>query len=332
MNPALSIKDLNKHYATVKALDNVNIEVAPGTVTGLIGPNGAGKTTLLRIINHILLPDSGSVEVFDHPVSFETTGYLGYMPEERGLYEKLRVEDQILYFGKLKGGNPSRLREVMREYMRIFELEGQERRRVKELSKGNQQKVQIIATLVHEPKLVILDEPFSGFDPINGALLTQLIERLRERDTTIILSSHNMSAIEEMCSNIALINKGRILLQGDLNEIKENHKEGKMRIVTRSPISIPLALDSEAIESAENVVSKHHTPGYHYTVSKASGATNNNLLHAIALQGEIMEFREELPSLADIFIMHTTGKLQDNNSAISQDVKDTVAATAHNNN
>ena len=186
----LEIDSLVKNYASTKALDNVSFSVGQGEICGLLGPNGAGKTTLLRIINSILVSDSGSVLINGVPASLEAGKQIGYMPEERGLYEKLKVEDQILYFGQLKGGDLPRLRVVMNEYMEIFNLQGQGKRKVKELSKGNQQKVQIIATLVHEPSLVILDEPFSGFDPINGALLQDLISRLREKGSTIMLSSH----------------------------------------------------------------------------------------------------------------------------------------------
>lgn len=160
----LQIDGLVKHYASTKALDNVSLSVAKGEICGLLGPNGAGKTTILRIINNLLVSDAGSVLVNGIPASLEASRNIGYMPEERGLYDKMRVEDQILYFGQLKGGDKARLRNVMGEYMEIFNLTGQGKRKIKELSKGNQQKVQIIATLVHEPELVILDEPFSGFD------------------------------------------------------------------------------------------------------------------------------------------------------------------------
>ena len=173
---------------------------------------------MLRIVNSLLVSDAGSVKVNGIPVSLKTSRMLGYMPEERGLYDKMTVEKQILYFGQLKGGSPARLREVMNEYLDIFNLTDQKRRRIKELSKGNQQKVQIIATLVHEPQLVILDEPFSGFDPINGRILQSLISMLHDRGTTIILSSHNMPAIEEMCSDIALVNHGNLLVKDSTDD------------------------------------------------------------------------------------------------------------------
>ena len=298
----LKIENLSKHYGNLKALDSVTCNIGQGEICGLLGPNGAGKTTLLRIINNLLVSDTGTVEVNGEPISLKTSRHIGYMPEERGLYEKMRVEDQIMYFGRLKGGDKSRLRNVMKEYMEIFNLNGQGKRLVKELSKGNQQKVQIIATLVHEPELVILDEPFSGFDPINGALLKDLIARLNEKGSTIILSSHNMGAIEEMCSTIALINKGKLLVKGELSNIKDEHRTGKLLLTTRKPISTDLLQDSGLVDSVESTEAKGGRKGEAYIIQKKAGTRNNDLLEAVALQGEIIHFEEHLPSLNEIFL------------------------------
>ena len=302
----LEISNLSKQYTSVKALDNVSFNVAEGEICGLLGPNGAGKTTLLRIINNLLVNDSGKVLIKGSVPSLKTGRLIGYMPEERGLYEKMRVEDQIMYFGELKGGGKKRLRQVMNEYMEIFNIKGHESRKIKELSKGNQQKIQIISTLVHEPSIVILDEPFSGFDPINGALLKELINRLKEKGTTIILSSHNMPAIEEMCDTIALINKGRLLVKGNISDIKEENKEGKLLLTTRNPISIPLLTDSGIIETIENYPSIRGRKGFNYIIEKKEGYKNIDLLQTVALQGEILHFEEKLPSLNDIFISYTS--------------------------
>ena len=302
----LKIDNLTKHYSNVKALDNVSFEVGKGEICGLLGPNGAGKTTLLRIINNLLINDTGTITINGEPVSLKTTRHIGYMPEERGLYEKMRVEDQIMYFGRLKGGDKKRLRNVMKEYMDIFNLNGQGKRLVKELSKGNQQKVQIIATLVHEPDLVILDEPFSGFDPINGALLKDLIARLNEKGSTIILSSHNMSAIEEMCSTIALINKGKLLVKGELSDIKDEHRTGKLILTTRKPLLLPLIEDSGLVENIETTAPIKGRKGEAYMITKKEGVKNNDILEAVSLQGEIIHFEEHLPSLNDIFLEYTT--------------------------
>lgn len=304
----LEINSLNKRYGEVIALDNVCLNVSTGAIYGLLGPNGAGKTTLLRIINNILVSDSGSVKINGEEASPSTTKYLGYMPEERGLYGKMRVEEQIMYFGMLKGGEKSTLRKNMREYMELFNIASEGRRKVEELSKGNQQKVQIIATLVHEPELVILDEPFSGFDPINGALLSQLIGRLHERNTTIMLSSHNMPAIEEMCSDIALINHGQLLLQGRIDDIKEKNKSGAFELTTRSPLSISLAMDSGVIDSIVAIPQKGWRKGCRYKIERKPGISNNDIISSISVQGEILHFEEVLPTLNDIFIKYTIGQ------------------------
>ena len=309
----LEIKSLNKQYGQLKALDNVDLDVTRGSVFGLLGPNGAGKTTLLRIINSILVKDSGSVKINGEDVSLSTSHYLGYMPEERGLYGKMQVEEQIMYFGLLKGGEKSMLRQNMKEYMELFELSSDGKRKVEELSKGNQQKVQIISTLVHDPELVILDEPFSGFDPINGALLTQLINRLHNRNVTVMLSSHNMPAIEEMCSDIALINRGQMLLSGRIEDIKEANKTGKLELTTRSPLSVGLAMDSEVIESIEQIDSKDWRKGTTYSIRRRPNVSNNDILQAISMQAEILHFEEVLPSLNDIFIKYTVGEIPNKN-------------------
>ncbi|MCH5232437.1 MAG: ATP-binding cassette domain-containing protein [Muribaculaceae bacterium] len=302
----LEIKELTKNYSNVKALDNVSFNIEKGEICGLLGPNGAGKTTLLRLINNLLVSDQGTILINGEPVSLKSVRQIGYMPEERGLYEKMRVEDQIMYFGRLKGGEKNRLRIVMNEYMEIFNLQGQGKRKVKELSKGNQQKVQIIATLVHEPELVILDEPFSGFDPINGALLKDLISKLHEKGSTIVLSSHNMNAIEEMCSSIALINKGELLLKGELSDIKDNHRTQRLILTTRKPISTDLLEASNLTETIESVPTSNGRKGYSYSIQKKEGVKNNDILEAVAFQGEVIHFEEHLPSLNDIFLKLTS--------------------------
>lgn len=304
----LEVKDLVKDFSSIRALDHVSFNVPKGTICGLLGPNGAGKTTLLRIINAILVSDSGEVLIDGENASIKTSRLLGYMPEERGLYDKMSIEDQIMYFGQLKGGEKKRLREVMNEYLSLFNLEGMNRRKIKELSKGNQQKVQIISTIVHEPKIVVLDEPFSGFDPINGAILQELISRLHQSDTTIILSSHNMPAIESMCSHIVLINKGRVLLDGKLDDIKDRHKRNTILFTTRQPISLPLLSDSGLISSIEKTDTNNWRKGYAYRVAKNPSTDNYNLIKAISLQGDLLHFEEELPSLNDIFIHYTNEK------------------------
>lgn len=302
----LEVQNLTKCFGSLKALDNVSFGIAEGSICGILGPNGAGKTTLLRIINGILTIDAGSVTILGENASIDASRNIGYMPEERGLYDTMRVEDQILYFGQLKGGDPKRLRVVMNEYLELFNLKGQERRRLKELSKGNQQKVQIICTLAHEPKLVILDEPFSGFDPLNGQILQQILERLREKGSTIILSSHNMPAIEEMCSDIVLVDHGHILVADSMTNIKEAHKDNTLLLTTSTELSEPLLLSSGVVTEIEKVENLNWRRGFAYKLKRNPLNTNNEVIDAVAFQSQILHFEEALPSLKDIFISYTS--------------------------
>ncbi len=308
MNNILEIDNLSKQFTNVKALDGVSFNVERGSITGILGPNGAGKTTLLRIINGIIISDEGTVMVDGKPASRDNATLIGYMPEERGLYDNMTVADQIIYFGRLHGGDERRLRLVMAEYLEMFNLGDQQKRKIKELSKGNQQKVQIISTLVHEPELVILDEPFSGFDPINGAILTDIITRLREVGATIILSSHNMPAIEGMCNDIALINHGHLLVKDSLINIKEQNKDQSLLVTSRTPIDLDQLAQSGVIESSDKIDTIGHRTGYSYKLFKAPDITNSELLGKLVPLSEITHFEEALPSLNDIFLKYTTEK------------------------
>ncbi len=298
----LDIENLSKFFGSYLALDNVNLSVEKGTVLGLLGPNGAGKTTLLRIINGILVKDSGSVKVLDAEASLSAARKIGYMPEERGLYDNMTVENQILYFGELKGAKPADIIPLMNEYLSLFNLEGSNKRKVKELSKGNQQKVQIIATLIHKPELVILDEPFSGFDPINGALLESLIERLKSDGTTMIISSHNMHAVEEMCDSIALINKGRLILQGELEEVKDMFKRNEYIVVMSGRLELDKLGETGFFKSVEQIMPPKGRKGFSYKFVKNQDVPSSNIINALSEQAEILLFEESLPSLNDIFI------------------------------
>lgn len=306
MDNILEINNLRKTFASVTALDDVSFNVARGSICGLLGPNGAGKTTLLRIVNSILAADSGLVRINGNEASLKTTRFFGYMPEERGLYEKMRIEDQIMFFGRLKGGEPRRLRQVMDEYLDLFQLSGDKRRRIKELSKGNQQKVQIIATIVHEPELVILDEPFSGFDPINGAILQELIGRLHERGTTVMLSSHNMGAIEEICDDIALINKGRLLVNDSILNIKDTHKDDSLLLTTSTPLDKEVFFQHGLVSSLSETSSVRHRKGVTYKIVRNEGVSNFDILNLASFQSNIIHFEEALPSLTDIFMKYTS--------------------------
>lgn len=302
----LSIENLSKQFVSTKALDDVSFSVEKGSICGLLGPNGAGKTTLLRIINNILLADSGSVKVKGEDVSYSTSRYFGYMPEERGLYDKMKVENQIMYFGRLKGASRETIRKNMEEYLQLFNLYDDRKRMVKELSKGNQQKVQIIATLVHEPDIVVLDEPFSGFDPINGALLQELISRLQSRGTTILLSSHNMAAVEEMCNDIVLINKGHLLLSGKIDDIKESHKDGSLIVTTRNPLQQDFLKSSGIITEIKETATPSHRKGHSYRLKKRPDVANYDIIKEVAYQGDIIHFEEALPNLNELFLLYTS--------------------------
>ena len=298
----LEVDNLVKDFATVRALDGITFKVKRGTVCGVLGPNGAGKTTLLRIVNAILASDSGSVRINGQDVSLETSKFLGYMPEERGLYDKMKVEDQILFFGKLKGGSEKRLREVMESYLDLFQLTDDRKRKIKELSKGNQQKVQIIATIVHEPDLVILDEPFSGFDPINGAILNELIERLHKEGKTVMISSHNMNAIEEICNDIVLINKGNLLVNDTILNVKDSFKDDSLVLTTSTPLQLNPFFENKVASEMVEISTNAHRKGHSYRIKKAEGRRNFDIIDLASYQSEILHFEEALPSLNDIFI------------------------------
>ena len=219
----LQINDITKTYGTFRALDRVNLHVRRGTVFGLLGPNGAGKTTLIRIINHIIAPDSGTLLFDGHTMTDNDVMQIGYLPEERGLYKKMRVGEQAIYLARLKGLDKATAQQRLNQWFSRLDIGDWWNRPVEELSKGMQQKVQFVVTMLHNPQLLILDEPFSGFDPVNADMLKREILRLKEEGTTIIFSTHNMPSAEELCDDIALINHARVVLSGSLADIKTNN-------------------------------------------------------------------------------------------------------------
>ncbi len=219
----LQINDIKKTYGTFRALDGVSLHVRRGTVFGLLGPNGAGKTTLIRIINHIIAPDSGTLLFDGHTMTDNDVMQIGYLPEERGLYKKMRVGEQAIYLARLKGLDKATAQQRLNQWFSRLDIGDWWNRPVEELSKGMQQKVQFVVTMLHNPQLLILDEPFSGFDPVNADMLKREILRLKEEGTTIIFSTHNMPSAEELCDDIALINHARVVLSGSLADIKANN-------------------------------------------------------------------------------------------------------------
>jgi ABC-2 type transport system ATP-binding protein len=219
----LQINDITKTYGSFRALDGVSLHVRRGTVFGLLGPNGAGKTTLIRIINHIIAPDSGTLLFDGHTMTDNDVMQIGYLPEERGLYKKMRVGEQAIYLARLKGLDKATAQQRLNQWFSRLDIGDWWNRPVEELSKGMQQKVQFVVTMLHNPQLLILDEPFSGFDPVNADMLKREILRLKEEGTTIIFSTHNMPSAEELCDDIALINHARVVLSGSLADIKANN-------------------------------------------------------------------------------------------------------------
>lgn len=298
----LETKDIIKQYGAYCALNKVSIQVSQGNVYGLLGPNGAGKTTLIRIINRITAPDEGEV-FFNGRASVQQDIYnIGYLPEERGLYKKMEVQEQILFLAQLKGLSKKEAKIRMEHWLRKFDIESWAHKKVEELSKGMQQKIQFITTVIHDPQLLILDEPFSGFDPVNAELLKNEILTLKANGKTIILSTHNMESVESLCDEISLINKSQVVLQGNVGEIRSSHKKNifNLKVVSES-FSLESPVFSVLSESTEKGITE-------LRILKPDDLSNAELLKPIIGKYDIISFEEELPSMNDIFIHTVTNK------------------------
>ncbi len=295
----LEIKSVNKSFINHQALTDVSINVPEGKIFGLLGPNGAGKTTLIRIINHIILPDSGEVLFNGEPLDAKHVMQIGYLPEERGLYKKMKTGEQALYFAQLKGMKRSEAMEKLKYWFRRFEIETWWNKKVEELSKGMQQKVQFIVTILHEPKLLIFDEPFSGFDPINVNILKEEILNLKKNGSTIIFSTHNMASVEELCDNIALINNSKKVLDGNIQEIKQQFKENVYDLHFKGNFD-KFSASVSADYKIENI--RQENGNTICRVKLLNGTTTNNLLSSMLQHGEIVGMNEVIPSVNDIFI------------------------------
>lgn len=289
----LLAEQIIKDYSGHRALDDVSIEVPKTSIFGLLGPNGAGKTSLIRIINQITAPDSGRIVLDGTPLKPEHIEHIGYLPEERGLYKKMKVGEQALYLARLKGMSTSDAKKKLREWFTRMDMINWWDKKVEELSKGMAQKVQFITTVLHEPKLLIFDEPFSGFDPINANLIKDEILRLRENGATVIFSTHRMESVEEMCDHIALINKSKKILDGKLSDIKEEYKNDIYRIEFRNG-SIPSDLPADMVVLDQGAGSAR--------IQLTNGATSNDLLQKLLPSIEIDHFSEVVPTANDIFI------------------------------
>ncbi len=295
----LKVIDVCKQYSSHLVLDNVSMNVEQGEVFGLLGPNGAGKTTLIRMINNITAPDSGKILFCDKPIRQEDTAFIGYMPEERGLYKKMKVSEQAIYLAELKGLSTKVAKKKLQYWFEKFEITSWWDKRLEELSKGMAQKIQFITTVLHEPKLLIFDEPFSGFDPINAEQLKQEILQLRDKGTTIIFSTHNMSSVEEICDRIVLINKAKKILEGGVSEIKRSFSDNLFEIIT------PIANDLRLPHDCKICESKCSDTLQTMKIMIPKGR-NAELINQILQQTDLISYKELLPSMNEVFIKTVT--------------------------
>ncbi len=296
---ALDITAIHKSYANHTALNDVSVHMPEGSIFGLLGPNGAGKTSLIRIINQITAPDSGEVKFFGKPLAPEHVHQIGYLPEERGLYKKMKIGEQAVYLARLKGMSKDEARRELKAWFERFEIGDWWNKKVEELSKGMAQKVQFISTVLHKPKLLILDEPFSGFDPINAALIRSEILRLREEGASIILSTHNMASVEEICDHIALINKSRVVLEGSVNEVRQRFDNHEYRIrFSGNLIAFTNALGANFILNDQQQVEGINE----CTLQLKPGLRLNDLLKSVVDHVDIHEVVPKIPSMNEIFI------------------------------
>ena len=294
--------NVSKSFGEKVALDHVSVDIPKGKIFGLLGPNGAGKTTLIRIINRITIPNEGSILFDGRPITQEDVEKIGYLPEERGLYRKMKVGEQAMYFAQLKGMSAREAAAELKKWFIRFGIESWWNKKVEELSKGMAQKVQFITTVVHKPSLLILDEPFSGFDPVNAQIIREEILRLKEEGATIILSTHNMESVEELCDNIALINKSHVVITGGVDEIRHKYGNNNVELVYTGSAALL------SVEGVFRVLSDNDESGRHTAVLEiADGGTANAVLSEILKQDlAVNSFKELVPRMNDIFIKLVT--------------------------
>ena len=310
MDPLLRLSNLKKHYATQKAVDDISFEIQKGSIFGLLGPNGAGKTTLLRMITGIFYPDGGDIILDGKPFnSIDDIQKIGYMPEERGLYKKMKIGEQALYLAQLKGLSKAEATEKIKYWFKKFEMETWWNKKVEDLSKGMSQKLQFVITVLHEPKLIILDEPFSGLDPLNANLIKEEIYNLAKKGATIIFSTHRMEQVEEICDHIVLMNLGKKILDGTVTDIKQQFKENNFLIQTDNEVAINSNPIFTTVSNAHNKILVKINEGYQ---------SNDVLKYLLQENVNIVAYNELLPSLNDIFIKlventHATARAFQNN-------------------
>ncbi len=303
MQLLLELENISKSYQNKQALKPLSLSIPRGSVYGLLGPNGAGKTTLIRIITHITGPDTGTMRFNGKPGHPDDVRRMGYMPEERGLYKKMTVWDQLLFFARLKGLSGAEAEKRIVHWLRKLEMVDWAKKKVEELSKGMAQKVQFIATVIHEPEFLILDEPFSGFDPVNADIIKQEILELRDKGVTILFSTHRMESVEEMCDAICLIHQSEKVLDGSIRDIRKQFRSRRYRIVTKDPYqtNLPMITAEPAGQNNDGHPAAH--------INLPETMSYRELLNDILNQTELIAFEEFVPSVHDIFVMKVKGEM-----------------------
>ncbi len=301
MQPILEVKDVVKKYADKTALDHVSLSVPKGSIYGLLGPNGAGKTSLIRIINQITYPDSGQIILDGIPLNPKHISDIGYMPEERGLYKTMKVGEQAMYLAQLKGMSKQQAKVQLNYWFDKLEIGHWWDKKIQELSKGMAQKIQFVVTVLHDPKLLILDEPFSGFDPVNANIIKDEIIELKNKGTTIIFSTHRMESVEEMCDEIALINNSKKLIEGKLLEVKREFRSNlyEIGLVTNDVEKVILSLSQDYIIKPTSFKTLNNELQLLVDLNKK---LPNDLLGLLISHGQVTHFQEQMPSVNDIFI------------------------------
>lgn len=303
MSYYLETQQVVKQYSGNRALDGVSIHVSEGRIYGLLGPNGAGKSSLIRIINNITAPDSGRVFYKGRPMKADDISTIGYLPEERGLYKKMKVAEQAIYLSRLKGVPLDVARKRLKQWMEKFEIMDWADKKLEELSKGMQQKVQFIITVLHDPDLLIFDEPFSGFDPVNAQIIRDEIMELKKKGKTIMFSTHNMASVEEICDDIGLINQSHLVLEGQVDDIRESHRKGLYRLKARLPKDAETAEQYLRDESCCTLESLEKDERYWtWTVRKNAEVADHEVYSHFANKLDILSFEELIPTMNEIFI------------------------------
>ncbi len=301
----LEINNVVKQYGNYKALNSVSLTVPKGSIYGLLGPNGAGKTSLIRIINQITLPDSGEVILDGEKLAPKHVQYIGYLPEERGLYKTMKVGEQCLYLAQLKGLTKQEAKKQLDFWFEKLEISGWWNKKIQELSKGMAQKIQFVVCVLHKPKLLILDEPFSGFDPVNANIIKDELLELNKNGTSVIFSTHRMESVEELCNHIALIHKSNKLIEGKINDVKQQHRTNSFEVglLTDNHNQLIADLSQNFEVSKTNFKSLNNDLKLQIKLGKA---TSNELLNLLTQKGQVTHFMEKIPSINDIFIQTVT--------------------------